>query len=193
MNTPGPSNGEWESTREKSDTRDGRPEIKNLKVAVLAGDGIGPEVMAQAIKVLNLACQGIDLEFTESLVGGAAIDATGKALPKETLEVCSASDAILFGSVGGPKWESLPPNEQPERAALLPLRKHFNLFANLRPAICFPELTAASPLRPDIVAGGFDILCIRELTGGLYFGTPKETRGENGEKGGIDTLIYPAA
>ena len=190
MNTPGPSNGEWESTREKSDTRDGRTEIKNLKVAVLAGDGIGPEVMAQAIKVLNLACQGIDLEFTESLVGGAAIDATGKALPKETLEVCSASDAILFGSVGGPKWESLPPNEQPERAALLPLRKHFNLFANLRPAICFPELTSASPLRPDIVAGGFDILCIRELTGGLYFGQPKETREENGEKVAIDTMIY---
>src|SRR5260221_9859475 len=132
--------------------------------------------MAQAIKALNVACQGIDLEFTECLVGGAAIDATGKALPKETLEVCSASDAILFGSVGGPKWESLPPNEQPERAALLPLRKYFNLFANLRPAICFPELTAASPLRPDIVAGGFDILCILGLTGGPLFLEAQEDR-----------------
>src|SRR6266436_23764 len=193
MNTPGPSNGEWESTREKSETRDGRPETKNLKVAVLAGDGIGPEVMAQAIKVLNVACQGIDLEFTESLVGGAAIDATGKALPKETLEVCSASDAILFGSVGGPKWEGLPANQQPERAALLPLRKHFELFANLRPAICLPELTAASPLRPDLVEGGFDILCIRELTGGLYFGQPKGSREKNGERVAIDTMVYRAS
>src|SRR5258708_4797631 len=193
MNAIGSSNEEGKSPREKSETGDGRPETKNLKVAVLAGDGIGPEVMAEDIKVLNVVCQGIDLEFTECLVGGAAIDATGKALPKETLEVCSASDAILFGSVGGPKWESLPPNEQPERAALLPLRKYFNLFANLRPAICFPELTAASPLRPDIVAGGFDILCIRELTGGLYFGKPKETREENGEKVAIDTMIYRAS
>src|SRR5260370_3328369 len=192
MNTPGPSNGEWESTREKSETRDGRPETKNLKIAVLAGEGIGPEVRARGIEVLNVACQGIDLEFTESLVGGAAIDATGKALPKETLEVCSASDAILFGSVGGPKWESLPPNEQPERAALLPLRKYFNLFANLRPAICFPELTAASPLRPDIVAGGFDILWIRGLAGGLYFGKPQKDRGEDGEKTPIHPIIFPA-
>ena len=190
MNTPGPSNGEWESTRKNLETRNERPGNKSLKVALLAGDGIGPEVMTEAVKVLHVACQGIDLQFTECLVGGAAIDATGKALPKETLEVCSASDAILFGSVGGPKWESLPPNEQPERAALLPLRKHFSLYANLRPAICFPELTAASPLRPDIVAGGFDILCIRELTGGLYFGKPKETREENGEKVAIDTMVY---
>ena len=173
-----------------SETTNKKPGTKSIKVAVLPGDGIGPEVMAQAIEVLNAACQGIDLQFAECLVGGAAIDATGKALPNETLETCSDSDAILFGSVGGPKWESLPPNEQPERAALLPLRKHFSLFANLRPAICFPELTAASPLRPDIVAGGFDILCIRELTGGLYFGKPKETREENGEKVAIDTMVY---
>ncbi len=190
MTTPGPTNGESETDRLNSDPADKKPGTKSIKVAILSGDGIGPEVMAQAIEVLNVACEGIDLLFTESLVGGAAIDATGKALPDETLETCSASDAILFGSVGGPKWESLPPNEQPERAALLPLRKHFSLFANLRPAICFPELTAASPLRPDIVAGGFDILCIRELTGGLYFGKPKETREENGEKIAIDTMVY---
>jgi 3-isopropylmalate dehydrogenase len=183
---PGPENGEWE-------TSDQKPETRTLKIAVLAGDGIGPEVMAEAVQVLNLACQGLALQFSECLVGGAAIDGTGKALPQETLETCSASDAILFGSVGGPKWESLPPNEQPERAALLPLRKYFNLFANLRPAICFPELTAASPLRPDLVTGGFDILCIRELTGGLYFGKPKETRHENGEKVAIDTMIYRAS
>ena len=178
------------TTEEKPETKNS---TKRLNIAVLAGDGIGPEVMAEAVRVLNMACQGIDLQLTECLVGGAAIDATGKALPEKTLDTCAASDAILFGSVGGPKWESLPPNEQPERAALLPLRKHFNLFANLRPAICFPELTAASPLRPDLVVGGFDILCIRELTGGLYFGKPKETREENGEKVAIDTMIYRAS
>src|SRR6201984_2052211 len=163
---------------------------QKLSVAVLAGDGIGPEVMAEAVKVLHAMGSSLTLELREALVGGAAIDATGQALPKETLKICESSDAILFGSVGGPKWETLPANEQPERAALLPLRKHFSLFANLRPAICFPELTAASPLRPDIVAGGFDILCIRELTGGLYFGKPKETRQENGEKVAIDTMVY---
>src|SRR6201998_689272 len=182
-----------ETNSMNSETTNKKPGTKSIKVAVLPGDGIGREVVAQAIEVLNAACQGIDLQFAECLVGGAAIDATGKALPNETLETCSDSDAILFGSVGGPKWESLPPNEQPERAALLPLRKHFSLFGNLRPAICFPELTAASPLRPDIVAGGFDILCIRELTGGLYFGKPKETREEQGEKVAIDTMVYRAS
>jgi 3-isopropylmalate dehydrogenase len=190
---PGPNNGEWETSRSISEPTDERPGTRSIRIAVLPGDGIGPEVMAQAIEVLKVACNGIDLQFRECLVGGAAIDAAGRALLDDTLEACSASDAILFGSVGGPKWESLPPNEQPERAALLPLRKHFNLFANLRPAICFPELTAASPLRPDIVAGGFDILCIRELTGGLYFGKPKETREEQGEKVAIDTMIYRAS
>jgi 3-isopropylmalate dehydrogenase len=193
MTMPGPNNGEWETSRSISEPTDEKPGTRSIRIAVLSGDGIGPEVMAQAIEVLKVACHGIDLQFAECLVGGAAIDAAGRALPDDTLEACSASDAILFGSVGGPKWESLPPNEQPERAALLPLRKHFNLFANLRPAICFPELTAASPLRPDIVAGGFDILCIRELTGGLYFGKPKETREEQGEKVAIDTMIYRAS
>src|SRR6202140_647914 len=162
------------------------------KIAVLAGDGIGPEVMAEAIRLLQ-RCAELDqfhIDLTECLVGGAAIDAAGKPLPEDTLSNCEASDAILFGSVGGPKWERLPPNEQPERAALLPLRKHFNLFANLRPALCLPELSAASPLRPDLVQGGFEILCIRELTGGLYFGQPKRTRGECGETIAIDTMVY---
>jgi 3-isopropylmalate dehydrogenase len=162
------------------------------KIAVLAGDGIGPEVMAEAIGLLQ-RCAELDqfrVELSESLVGGAAIDETGKALPEDTLSNCEASDAILFGSVGGPKWEQLPPNDQPERAALLPLRKHFNLFANLRPALCLPELSAASPLRPDLVQGGFEILCIRELTGGLYFGQPKETRKEHGETIAVDTMVY---
>lgn len=162
------------------------------KIAVLAGDGIGPEVMVEAVNVLHVIEKKFSLEFElkECLVGGAGIDATGKALPPETLKVCEESDAILFGSVGGPKWESLPPAEQPERAALLPLRKHFGLFANLRPAICLPELTHASPLHPNIVEGGFDVLCIRELTGGLYFGQPKLSKQENGEEVAIDTMIY---
>ncbi len=162
------------------------------KIAVLAGDGIGPEVMVEALNVLHTIEKKFSLEFElkECLVGGAAIDATGQALPPETLKTCEESDAILFGSVGGPKWESLPPAEQPERAALLPLRKHFSLFANLRPAICLPELTHASPLHPNIVEGGFDVLCIRELTGGLYFGQPKCSKHENGEEIAIDTMIY---
>jgi 3-isopropylmalate dehydrogenase len=162
------------------------------KIAVLAGDGIGPEVMAEAVRLLQ-RCAELDqfhVDLTECLVGGAAIDATGKALPEDTLSNCEASDAILFGSVGGPKWERLPPNQQPERAALLPLRKHFNLFANLRPALCLPELSVASPLRPDLVEGGFEILCIRELTGGLYFGQPKGTHQEHGETVAVDTMVY---
>jgi 3-isopropylmalate dehydrogenase len=166
---------------------------RKLSIAVLAGDGIGPEVMAEAVKVLYAVDRGLTLEVRAALVGGAAIDATGQALPDQTLKICESSDAILFGSVGGPKWETLPANEQPERAALLRLRKHFELFANLRPATCFPELTASSPLRPDLVEGGFDILCIRELTGGLYFGQPKGSREEKGERVAVDTMIYRAS
>ncbi len=164
--------------------------MRTLKIAVLAGDGIGPEVMAEALRVLAAPKLGLDCAFTPLPVGGAAIDSHGRALPGETLRVCGESDAILFGSVGGPKWESLPPNEQPERAALLPLRKHFGLFANLRPAVCFPKLTHASPVRADIVEGGFDVLCVRELTGGLYFGQPKYTREEGGDTVAVDTMIY---
>ncbi len=123
----------------------------SFKIAVLAGDGIGPEVMAEALKVLHRieAGSGIRFEFDAQLVGGAAIDAAGKALPAETVAACEKSDAILFGCVGGPKWEKLPPNEQPERGALLPLRKHFGLFANLRPSICYPALTHASPVKDE--------------------------------------------
>lgn len=163
-----------------------------VKIAVLAGDGIGPEVMAEARKVLGAVSRkfGIPFEFHDCLVGGAAIDAVGKALPDATLKACEEADAILFGSVGGPQWESLPPAEQPERAALLPLRRHFRLFANLRPAVCLPELAHASPLHPRIVEGGFDVLCVRELTGGLYFGEPKGIRTEKGEEVAVDTMIY---
>lgn len=179
-----------------------RPRITSIEIAqmsrtynlaVLPGDGIGPEVMAEAIKVLNTVAAKSDMSFNynHQLVGGAAIDAVGKALPAETISACEASDAILFGSVGGPKWESLPPNEQPERAALLPIRKHFGLFANLRPGICYPALTASSPVRADLVEGGFDVLCVRELTGGLYFGQPKSrTTLPDGDIEVIDTMVY---
>lgn len=166
--------------------------MQSFKIAVLAGDGIGPEVMEQALRVLGAVQTrfGFKLEFTEARVGGAAIDVDGKALPEQTLRVCEGSDAILFGSVGGPKWETLPPNEQPERAALLPLRKHFQLFANLRPALCYPNLTHASPVKEELIVGGFNVLCVRELTGGLYFGQPKGTHLENGEAVAVDTMIY---
>jgi len=163
------------------------------KIAVLPGDGIGPEVMVEALKVLDAVSDrfGLTFERDEAPVGGAGIDAAGKALPDATLALCEASDAILFGSVGGPKWDSLPPVEQPERGALLPLRAHFGLFANFRPARVFPALARSSVLRPDIVGDGFDLLIVRELTGGIYFGKPKgrEPAGERGERA-FDTLEY---
>jgi len=163
------------------------------KIAVLPGDGIGPEVMVEALKVLDAVSDrfGLTFERDEAPVGGAGIDAAGKALPDATLALCEASDAILFGSVGGPKWDGLPPAEQPERGALLPLRAHFGLFANFRPARVFPALASSSVLRPDIVGDGFDILIVRELTGGIYFGEPKgrEPAGERGERA-FDTLEY---
>ena len=162
------------------------------KVAVLAGDGIGPEVMAEAIKVLDAAQDkfGFSLEYESADVGGIAIDNHGEALPPSTLALCEASDAILFGSVGGPKWESLPPAEQPERAALLPLRKHFDLFCNLRPARVFKSLAAACPLRADIAGDGFDILVVRELTSGIYFGQPKGREGSGADEFAFDTMVY---
>jgi 3-isopropylmalate dehydrogenase len=162
------------------------------KIAVLAGDGIGPEVMAEAIKVLAAAQKKFSFElcFTAADVGGIAIDRHGEALPAATLQLCEESDAILFGSVGGPKWESLPPAQQPERAALLPLRKHFDLFCNLRPAKVFKSLAAACPLRPDIVGDGFDILCMRELTSDIYFGVPKGREGAGPDERAFDTMAY---
>ena len=164
----------------------------SYKIAVLPGDGIGPEVMAEGLKVLGAVATRFDVEFSfeEKPVGGAGIDELGKALPDETLAACERADAILFGSVGGPKWETLPPEQQPERGALLPLRKHFGLFANLRPSVCFPSLTHASPVKEERIAGGFDVLCVRELTGGLYFGDPKVIEERDGEMVAIDTMVY---
>lgn len=162
------------------------------KIAVLPGDGIGPEVMREALKVLDAVQERFALrlvyEFAD--VGGVAIDRHGTALPSDTLKVCQSADAILFGSVGGPRWEGLPPGEQPERAALLPLRKHFDLFCNLRPARVFKSLAAASPLKPEIVKDGFDIMCVRELTGGIYFGTPKGREGSGPDEKAFDTMVY---
>ena len=162
------------------------------KIAVLPGDGIGPEVMEQAVNILEKAGDLFNFQMTYEYadVGGAAIDNHGKALPDSTLELCQKSDAILFGSVGGPKWETLPPEQQPERGALLPLRKIFNLYCNLRPAKVFPSLASASPLKPEIVQDGFDILCIRELTGGIYFGEPKGRVGSGKEEKAFDTMVY---
>ena len=164
------------------------------RIAVLPGDGIGPEVMKEALRVLESVAgkQGFEVVTDEYLVGGAALDASGNTtpLPTETLQGCEDSQAILFGSVGGPKWEDLPPDIQPERGALLPLRKHFGLFANLRPGLCHAALKDASPVKNSLIPEGFDVLCVRELTGGIYFGTPKERREENGEEVAIDTMVY---
>jgi 3-isopropylmalate dehydrogenase len=155
------------------------------QIAILAGDGIGPEIVVEAVAVLRVVAP--DLVLTEALVGGAAYDATGHPLPDATLALCRESAAVLLGAVGGPKYDAIPdPNLRPERGALLPLRKHLGLFANLRPAILYPELAGASSLKPELVSGGLDILVVRELTGGLYFGQPKSNDGERA----VDTCAY---
>ncbi len=159
------------------------------KIAVLAGDGIGPEIVAEGLKVLHAvaAKHSLTLDFTEALVGGAAYDATGHPLPPETLTLVQESDAVFFGAVGGPKYDAIPdPSLRPERGALLPLRQKMGLYANLRPCVLYPSLASACPLRSDLVEGGFDILVVRELTGGLYFGQPKSWEGERA----VDTCVY---
>lgn len=161
------------------------------KIAVLPGDGIGCEVTAQSVRVLEAVGRRYkrEFKFTEGLVGGAAYDATGTPLPEETLELCLASDAILFGAAGGPKWDSLPPRLRPEAGGILALRKELGLYANLRPVKVFPALENASTLKPEVVAG-VDLLIVRELTGGLYFGKKSRENLPGGGVRAVDTLEY---
>ena len=161
------------------------------KVLLLPGDGIGTEIAAEAEKILSCMQQdfGLDIETEKALVGGCAYDAEGSPLPESTLSLAKASDSILLGAVGGPKWESLDISVRPEKG-LLGLRSELNLFSNLRPAILYPQLADASSLKPELVAG-LDILIVRELTGGIYFGQPRGVRTlDNGEKQGYNTLVY---
>jgi 3-isopropylmalate dehydrogenase len=160
-----------------------------MKICVLPGDGIGPEIMEQALRVLE-ALRGDNLDFTveKGLIGGCAVDATGSPYPEATSKLAQEADAILLGAVGGPQWDTLPRDQRPERG-LLAIRKQLNLFANLRPAILYPELANASTLKPEVVAG-LDILIVRELTGDIYFGQPRGIREENGERVGFNTMVY---
>ncbi|MCS6791717.1 MAG: 3-isopropylmalate dehydrogenase [Oscillatoriaceae bacterium SKW80] len=164
---------------------------QHYRITLLPGDGIGPEIMAVAVDVLKLVARQLDLylEFQEALIGGAASDATGNPLPEETLEMCRKSDAVLLAAIGGYKWDTLPRHQRPE-TGLLALRAGLGLFANLRPAQVLPQLVDASSLKREVVEG-VDIMVIRELTGGIYFGKPKgifET--ESGEKRGVNTMVY---
>jgi len=161
-----------------------------MTIAVLAGDGIGHEIVAEALKVLDVfRAEGLQVETESAAVGGAGVDLCGDPLPEASLKLCRESDAILFGAIGGPQYDELPREQRPERG-LLRLRKELDLFANLRPARVFPQLAAASTLRADVVAG-LDILIIRELTGDIYFGEPRGIRIEaNGERVGFNTMIY---
>ncbi|HEY6897854.1 MAG TPA: 3-isopropylmalate dehydrogenase [Rhodocyclaceae bacterium] len=157
-----------------------------MKIAVLPGDGIGPEIVAEAVRVLKAL--DLKLEMEEALLGGCAVDAAGSAYPEATQKLAREADAVLLGAVGGPQWDSNPRELRPERG-LLAIRKDLNLFANLRPAILYPELANASTLKPEVVAG-LDILIVRELTGDIYFGQPRGIREENGEKVGFNTMVY---
>ncbi|MEH1776915.1 3-isopropylmalate dehydrogenase [Nostoc sp.] len=164
---------------------------QNYRITLLPGDGIGPEIMAVAVDVLKVVGKQFDLkfEFQEALIGGAAIDTTGEPLPSATLEACRNSDAVLLAAIGGYKWDSLPSNLRPE-AGLLGLRAGLGLFANLRPAKILPQLIDASTLKREIVEG-VDIMVVRELTGGIYFGKPKGIFAtETGEKRGVNTMVY---
>lgn len=164
--------------------------MKNYKITVLRGDGIGPEIVDECIKVLDKAGEkyGFKFEYNDQLLGGCAIDATGVPYPKETEAACKASDAVLLGAVGGPKWDTQPGSNRPE-AGLLAIRESLGLFANLRPAKIFAPLKDASPIKEDIIGDGLDILIVRELTGGIYFGD-RGTYEKDGVEGAYDTERY---
>ncbi len=160
-----------------------------MKIAVLPGDGIGPEIVAQAVKVLDaLRREGLNIELEQAPIGGAGYDAAGDPLPQTTLDLARAADAVLLGAVGGPQYDQLDRPLRPERG-LLRIRKELNLFANLRPALLYPELASASTLKPEVVAG-LDIMIVRELTGDIYFGQPRGIEMRGGERVGFNTMVY---
>jgi len=160
--------------------------MKKYKIALIKGDGIGPEIIDEAVKVLDAvaSCEGFDLTYDEALMGGCAYDITGDPLPKETVQIAMGSDAVLFGAIGGEKWDALPREKRPE-SGLLRFRKELGVFSNLRPAVVYDELVNASSLKPEIVRG-VDLMVVRELIGGIYFGEPKG-RDENR---GFNTMVY---
>lgn len=163
-----------------------------MKIAILAGDGIGPEIVAQAVRVLEaLKSDGLKFEMESGLLGGCAVDATGEPFPEVTRRLVADADAVILGAVGGPQYDTLPRQLRPERG-LLGIRKALNLFANLRPAVLYPELANASTLKPEVVAG-LDILIVRELTGDIYFGEPRGIEQREGQRVGFNTMIYSEA
>jgi 3-isopropylmalate dehydrogenase len=167
--------------------------LPSFRIAVLPGDGIGPEVTREAVRVLQAVAKGtgVGLELEEGIIGGAAIDAHGTPLPEASLDLCRDSQAILFGAVGGPRWDHLRPAERPE-AGILRIRKTLDLYANLRPVRLYPMLVESSPLKREVVEGA-DLMVIRELTGGLYFGEPRGLEGTGGNRRGVNTMVYTAA
>ncbi|MCH5300035.1 MAG: 3-isopropylmalate dehydrogenase [Ruminococcus sp.] len=164
--------------------------MSDYKIVLLKGDGIGPEIVNQAVKVLDKTAEkfGFTVEYDEALLGGCAIDATGVPLPDETVEKCKKADSVLLGAVGGPKWDTQPGNNRPE-AGLLGIRGALGLFANLRPAVIFEPLKGASPIKDEIIGGALDIMIVRELTGGIYFGE-KGRKEVNGNPAAYDTEMY---
>ncbi len=160
-------------------------------ICLLPGDGIGTEIVAQGKKALDAACARTSqkLEYTNALIGGAAYEATGTPLPQETIDLCKKADAVFLGAVGGPKWDSLSPDKRPEKG-ILGIRKALGLFANLRPALLLPELAGACLLRADTAKKGLDLIVVRELTGDIYFGQPRDIEMRDGQRVGYNTMLY---